>query len=121
MHDLHYLNRPVVFVLQFHGVLLQGLSSSPAANHEWLPVSSELALHGPGLSAASVPFSCRHDSKRSCSFNPHDLLHRVCSKLSVPGLHSVLCAEGVLHHLRGHVRAELHSSDRQLQTTRLLE
>lgn len=69
----------------------------------------------------SVSFSCRHDSKCSCSINPHDILHRVCGRLFVPGLHSVLCAEGVLHHLRVHLRAELHSSYHQLQTTSLLE
>lgn len=62
-----------------------------------------------------------HDSKCSCSFNPHDILHRVCGRVFVPGLHSVLCAEGVLHHLRHHIRAELHSSYHQLQTISLLE
>ncbi|XP_045427201.1 vitamin K epoxide reductase complex subunit 1-like protein 1 isoform X1 [Pipistrellus kuhlii] len=74
-----------------------------------------------GLTEPSVSFSCRHDSKCSCSFNPHDILHRVCSRVFVPGLHSVLCAEGVLHHLCYHIHAELHSSYHQLQTTSLLE
>ncbi|XP_069899885.1 vitamin K epoxide reductase complex subunit 1-like protein 1 isoform X2 [Globicephala melas] len=65
--------------------------------------------------------SLRPDSKCSCSFNPHDILHHVCSGVFVPGLHPVLCAEGVLHNLRHHICAELHSSYHQLQTTSLLE
>lgn len=61
------------------------------------------------------------DSECGCSFNPHDILHHVRSGVFVPGLHPVLCAEGVLHHLRHHICAELHSSYHQLQTTSLLE
>ncbi|XP_025130970.1 vitamin K epoxide reductase complex subunit 1-like protein 1 isoform X1 [Bos indicus] len=63
----------------------------------------------------------RPDSECGCSFNPHDILHHVRSGVFVPGLHPVLCAEGVLHHLRHHICAELHSSYHQLQTTSLLE
>lgn len=81
------------------------------------------------LSSAAIPvqtpdelsFSCRHDSKRSRSSGPHDVLHRVSHRVSVPGLHSVLCAKGVLHHLRHHVCTELHPSHHQLQTASLLE
>lgn len=62
-----------------------------------------------------------HDSKRRGGFDPHDVLHHVGRGVPVPGLHSVLCVEGVLHHLRRHVRAELPSSHYQLQTTSLLE
>ncbi|XP_054108442.2 vitamin K epoxide reductase complex subunit 1-like protein 1 isoform X1 [Callithrix jacchus] len=62
-----------------------------------------------------------HDSKCRRGVGPHDVLHRVGRGVPVPGLHSVLCAEGVLHHLCHHVRAELHSPHRQLQTTSLLE
>ncbi|XP_005080394.1 vitamin K epoxide reductase complex subunit 1-like protein 1 isoform X2 [Mesocricetus auratus] len=69
----------------------------------------------------SAALASRHDSQRSCSSCPHDLLHRICGGVFVPGLHSVLCAEGVLHHLRHHIRAELHSPHHQLQTTSLLE
>uniref|UniRef100_A0AC11EPT0 Vitamin K epoxide reductase complex subunit 1 like 1 n=1 Tax=Ovis aries TaxID=9940 RepID=A0AC11EPT0_SHEEP len=61
------------------------------------------------------------DSECGCSFNPHDVLHHVRSGVFVPGLHPVLCAEGVLHHLHHHICAELHSSYHQLQTTSLLE
>ena len=40
----------------------------------------------------------------------------------VPGLHSVLCAEGVLHHLHHHICAELPSPPPpQLQMTSLFE
>ena len=62
-----------------------------------------------------------HDSQRSCSSGPHDLLHCVCGGLFVPGLHSVLCAERVLHHLRHHICAELPPPHHQLQTTSLFE
>ncbi|XP_017725059.1 PREDICTED: LOW QUALITY PROTEIN: vitamin K epoxide reductase complex subunit 1-like protein 1, partial [Rhinopithecus bieti] len=61
------------------------------------------------------------DSKHRGGFDPHDVLHHVGHGVPVPGLHSVLCAEGVLHHLRRHVHAELPSSQYQLQTTSLLE
>ena len=82
-------------------------------NAETGPVSS--------LIEPSVPSSCRPDSKCSRSFNPHDVLHHVRSGVSLPGLHPLLCAEGILHHLRHHICAELHSSYHQLQTTSLLE
>lgn len=62
-----------------------------------------------------------HDRKRSGSFSPNDILHRVRGGLPVPGLHPVLCAEGVLPHLCRHVCAELRSSHHQLQATGLLE
>ncbi|XP_047388957.1 vitamin K epoxide reductase complex subunit 1-like protein 1 isoform X2 [Sciurus carolinensis] len=69
----------------------------------------------------SAALASRPDSERSRSSDPHDVLHRVCGGVRVPGLHPVLCAQRVLHHLRHHVRAELHPSHRQLQTTSLLE
>ena len=84
-------------------------------------LTQKLSLQRQGLIEPRVSFSCRPDSKCSCSFNPHDVLHHVCSGVFVPGLHPVLCAEGVLHNLRHHIRAELHSSYHQLQTTSLLE
>lgn len=83
-------------------------------------LSVEKLLSRPGPEPA-VSLSCRHDGQCSCSSCPHDLLHRVCFGVFVPGLHSVLCAEGVLHHLRHHICAELHSPHHQLQTTSLLE
>ena len=49
------------------------------------------------------------------------ILHYVCGGLFVPGLHSVLCAERVLHHLRHHICAELPPPHHQLQTTSLFE
>lgn len=62
-----------------------------------------------------------YDSKCSSSSNPHDILHSVCSRVFVLGVHSVLRAEGILHCLRHHIFAELHSLYHQLQTTSLFE
>ncbi|KAM7088836.1 vitamin K epoxide reductase complex subunit 1-like protein 1 isoform X2 [Mycteria americana] len=62
-----------------------------------------------------------YDSKCSSSSNPHDILHSVCSRVIVLGIHSVLRAEGILHCLRHHIFAELHSLYHQLQTTSLFE
>lgn len=84
----------------------------------YLSVEKLLSRPGPDL---AVSLSCRHDGQRSCSSCSHDLLHRVRGGVFVPGLHSVLCAEGVLHHLRHHICAELHPPHHQLQTTSLLE
>ncbi|XP_036265382.1 vitamin K epoxide reductase complex subunit 1-like protein 1 isoform X3 [Pipistrellus kuhlii] len=102
------------------GILLSIYSYHVKREKERDPEHRALCDLGPWVKC-SAALASRHDSKCSCSFNPHDILHRVCSRVFVPGLHSVLCAEGVLHHLCYHIHAELHSSYHQLQTTSLLE
>ncbi|XP_044312047.1 vitamin K epoxide reductase complex subunit 1-like protein 1 isoform X2 [Varanus komodoensis] len=69
----------------------------------------------------SAAIASRYDSKCGSSASPHDVLHSICNRILVPGLHSVLCAEGILRCLCHHLLAELHSLYHQLQTTGLLE
>ncbi|XP_075374451.1 vitamin K epoxide reductase complex subunit 1-like protein 1 isoform X1 [Mycteria americana] len=75
----------------------------------------------PPNSDLSAILNSWYDSKCSSSSNPHDILHSVCSRVIVLGIHSVLRAEGILHCLRHHIFAELHSLYHQLQTTSLFE
>ncbi|XP_062036951.1 vitamin K epoxide reductase complex subunit 1-like protein 1 isoform X2 [Lepus europaeus] len=102
------------------GILLSIYAYHVEREKERDPEHRALCDLGPWVKCSSALTSRPH-SKRRGGFDPHDILHRVCRGVLVPGLHSVLCAEGVLHHLRHHVRAELHSSYHQLQTTGLLE
>ncbi|XP_033027381.1 vitamin K epoxide reductase complex subunit 1-like protein 1 isoform X2 [Lacerta agilis] len=69
----------------------------------------------------SAAIASRYDGKCGSGASPHDVFHSVGNRILVPGLHSVLCPEGILHYLRCHVLAELHSPYHQLQTTSLLE
>ena len=93
----------------------------PWSNSQNIPFELGSLFSSVKVWLSQCPFSCRPDSECGCSFNPHDILHHVRSGVFVPGLHPVLCAEGVLHHLHHHICAELHSSYHQLQTTSLLE
>ncbi|PNJ04928.1 VKORC1L1 isoform 2 [Pongo abelii] len=102
------------------GILLSIYAYHVEREKERDPEHRALCDLGPWVKC-SAALASRHDSKRRGSFDPHDVLHHVSPGVPVPGLHSVLCAEGVLHHLHRHVRAELPSSRCQLQTTSLLE
>nr|XP_017453907.1 vitamin K epoxide reductase complex subunit 1-like protein 1 isoform X2 [Rattus norvegicus] len=102
------------------GILLSIYAYHVEREKERDPEHRALCDLGPWVKC-SAALASRHDSQRSCSSGPHDLLHRVRGGVFVPGLHSVLCAEGVLHHLRHHICAELPSPHHQLQTTGLLE
>ncbi|XP_052611522.1 vitamin K epoxide reductase complex subunit 1-like protein 1 isoform X3 [Peromyscus californicus insignis] len=102
------------------GILLSIYAYHVEREKERDPEYRALCDLGPWVKC-SAALASRHDGQCSCGPCPHDLLHRVRGGLFVPGLHSVLCAEGVLHHLRHHIRAELHSPHHQLQTTSLLE
>ncbi|KAI2546048.1 VKORC1L1 isoform 2 [Pan troglodytes] len=102
------------------GILLSIYAYHVEREKERDPEHRALCDLGPWVKC-SAALASRHDSKRCGGFDPHDVLHHVGRGVPVPGLHSVLCAEGVLHHLHRHVRAELPSSHYQLQTTSLLE
>ncbi|XP_038201110.1 vitamin K epoxide reductase complex subunit 1-like protein 1 isoform X2 [Arvicola amphibius] len=102
------------------GILLSIYAYHVEREKERDPEHRALCDLGPWVKC-SAALASRHDGQRSCSSCSHDLLHRVRGGVFVPGLHSVLCAEGVLHHLRHHLCAELHSPHHQLQTTSLLE
>ncbi|NP_001001327.1 vitamin K epoxide reductase complex subunit 1-like protein 1 isoform 2 [Mus musculus] len=102
------------------GILLSIYAYHVEREKERDPEHRALCDLGPWVKC-SAALASRHDSQRSCSSGPHDLLHCVCGGLFVPGLHSVLCAERVLHHLRHHICAELPPPHHQLQTTSLFE
>ncbi|XP_042544028.1 vitamin K epoxide reductase complex subunit 1-like protein 1 isoform X2 [Dipodomys merriami] len=102
------------------GILLSIYAYHVEREKERDPEHRALCDLGPWVKC-SAALASRNDSQRRCSSDPHDILHCVCRGFFVPGLHSVLCAEGVLHHLRHHICAELHPSYHQLQTTSLLE
>ncbi|XP_060261846.1 vitamin K epoxide reductase complex subunit 1-like protein 1 isoform X2 [Ovis aries] len=102
------------------GILLSIYAYHVEREKERDPEHRALCDLGPWVKC-SAALASRPDSECGCSFNPHDVLHHVRSGVFVPGLHPVLCAEGVLHHLHHHICAELHSSYHQLQTTSLLE
>ncbi|XP_064231683.1 vitamin K epoxide reductase complex subunit 1-like protein 1 isoform X2 [Aotus nancymaae] len=102
------------------GILLSIYAYHVEREKERDPEHRALCDLGPWVKC-SAALASRHDSKCRRGFDPHDILHHVGRGIPVPGLHSVLRAEGVLHHLCHHVCAELHSSHYQLQTTSLLE
>ncbi|XP_052024766.1 vitamin K epoxide reductase complex subunit 1-like protein 1 isoform X3 [Apodemus sylvaticus] len=102
------------------GILLSIYAYHVEREKERDPEHRALCDLGPWVKC-SAALASRPDSQRSCSSGPHELLHCVCGGLFVPGLHSVLCAEGVLHHLRHHICAELPPPHHQLQTTSLFE
>nr|XP_034994653.1 vitamin K epoxide reductase complex subunit 1-like protein 1 isoform X1 [Zootoca vivipara] len=93
----------------------------PAGFHFWkrqCNKSTEQRLRSCVLCSTNVTW---YDGKCGSGASPHDVFHSVGNRILVPGLHSVLCPEGILHYLRCHVLAELHSLYHQLQTTSLLE
>ncbi|KAM4820642.1 vitamin K epoxide reductase complex subunit 1-like protein 1 isoform 2-T2 [Thomomys bottae] len=102
------------------GILLSIYAYHVEREKERDPEHRALCDLGPWVKC-SAALASRDDGQRGGSSDPHDVLHRVCGGLPVPGLHSVLCAEGVLHPLRHHLCAELHPPYHQLQTTSLLE
>ncbi|XP_040828698.1 vitamin K epoxide reductase complex subunit 1-like protein 1 isoform X3 [Ochotona curzoniae] len=104
------------------GILLSIYAYHVEREKERDPEHRALCDLGPWVKC-SAALTSRHEPDRECSggFDPHDVLHRVCRRVVVPGLYSVLCAEGVLHPLCHYICAELHSSYHQLQTTSLLE
>ncbi|XP_056140397.1 vitamin K epoxide reductase complex subunit 1-like protein 1 isoform X2 [Lampris incognitus] len=71
--------------------------------------------------SCSKVFSSRNDRQRDGGPFPHDDVHPVGGGLALPGLHPLLCPEGLLHHLHHHIRAELHPLYPQLQAASLLE
>lgn len=65
--------------------------------------------------------SLRLDCERDGRPDSNDHVHRLSDRLSVPGLHPLLCPERLLHHLHYHICTELHSTRAQLQEAGLLE
>lgn len=63
----------------------------------------------------------RFNGQRHGRFDLDDHIHRVSNGLHLPGLHSLLRPEGLLHHLCDHIRTELHLVCAELQATGLLE